>query len=113
MGVVHRDIKPENVMLADGDIVKILDFGVAKLLGDTPAVLGEGTLTITGYGALGTPYYISPEAVLGRVVDARADLYSVGVLLFELLVGKPPYDHDDVAVLMRMHAAAPIPKLAD
>ena len=115
MGVVHRDIKPENVMIGAGsdDHVKILDFGVAKLIGDTPAVLGEGTLTITGYGALGTPFYISPEAVLGRALDARADLYSVGVMLFELLAGKPPYHHDDVAVLMRMHAAAPIPKLAD
>ena len=115
MGVVHRDIKPENVMIGAGteDHVKILDFGVAKLIGDTPAVLGEGTLTITGYGALGTPYYISPEAVLGRALDARADLYSVGVMLFEMLTGKPPYMHDDVAVLMRMHAAAPIPKLGE
>ncbi|MDQ3341213.1 MAG: protein kinase [Myxococcota bacterium] len=115
MGVVHRDIKPENVMLVAGsnDVVKILDFGVAKLIGDTPAVLGEGTLTITGYGALGTPYYISPEAVLGRPLDARADLYSIGVLLFEMLTGTPPYMHDDVAVLMRMHAAAPIPPVPD
>ncbi len=118
MGVVHRDIKPENVMLADGggpdgDLVKILDFGVAKLVGDTPAVLGEGTLTITGYGALGTPYYMSPEAVLGRVLDARADIYSVGAMLFELLTGTPPYSHEDVATLMRMHAAAPIPTLHD
>ena len=120
MGVVHRDIKPENVMLVDGgapdgnsDLVKILDFGVAKLIGDTPAVLGEGTLTITGYGALGTPYYISPEAVLGRALDARADIYSIGVMLFELITGKPPYMHEDVAVLMRMHAAAPIPKLQE
>jgi serine/threonine protein kinase len=112
MGVVHRDIKPENVMLVeDSDAVKILDFGVAKLIGDTPAVLGEGTLTITGYGALGTPYYMSPEAVLGRHVDARADIYSIGVLLFEMLTGKPPYMHEDVAVLMRMHAAAPIPSV--
>src|SRR5512139_1631026 len=120
MGVVHRDIKPENVMLVDGgaadgqnELVKILDFGVAKLIGDTPAVLGEGTLTITGYGALGTPYYISPEAVLGRVLDTRADIYSVGAMLFEMLTGKPPYMHDDVAVLMRMHAAAPIPPVPD
>jgi serine/threonine protein kinase len=111
MGVVHRDIKPENVMLAAGDTVKILDFGVAKLLGDTPAVLGEGTLTISGYGQLGTPYYMSPEAVLGLALDARADLYSIGAMLFEMLTGKPPYEHEDVAVLMRMHAAAPLPKL--
>jgi serine/threonine-protein kinase len=120
MGVVHRDIKPENVMLADGgapdgqsDLVKILDFGVAKLIGDTPTVLGEGTLTITGYGALGTPYYMSPEAVLGRPLDGRADIYSIGALLFELLAGKPPYSHEDVATLMRMHAAAPIPALRE
>jgi serine/threonine protein kinase len=111
MGVVHRDIKPENVMLAEGDQVKILDFGVAKLLGDTPAVLGEGTLTIAGYGQLGTPYYMSPEAVLGLALDGRADLYSIGAMLYEMLTGKPPYEHEDVAVLMRMHAAAPIPKL--
>ena len=113
MGVVHRDIKPENVMITDGDTVKILDFGVAKLLGDTPAVLGEGTLTVGGYGQLGTPYYMSPEAVLGLRLDARADLYSIGAMLYEMLTGKPPYEHEDVAVLMRMHAAAPIPKLDD
>jgi len=115
MGVVHRDVKPENIMLAAGEheLVKILDFGVAKLIGDTPAVLGEGTLTITGYGALGTPSYMSPEAVLGRALDARADLYAVGVLLFEMLAGAPPYAHEDVAVLMRMHAAAAIPSLRE
>ncbi|MDQ3369816.1 MAG: serine/threonine protein kinase, partial [Myxococcota bacterium] len=119
MGVVHRDIKPENIMLADGgspggnDLVKMLDFGVAKLVGDTAAVLGEGTLTMTGYAALGTPYYMSPEAVLGRVIDTRADLYSVGVLTFEMLTGSPPFLHEDVSVLMRMHAAAPIPTLAE
>ncbi len=118
-GVIHRDIKPENIMLADGgaddaetDLVKVLDFGVAKLLDDTQSLLGEAKLTRTGRGVFGSPSYIAPEVVLGRSVDARADLYSAGVVLFELLAGAPPFLDDDVVALMRMHASAAIPTLA-
>ena len=118
-GVIHRDIKPENIMLADGgaadgetDLVKVLDFGVAKLFDDTQTLLGEAKLTRTGRGVFGSPSYIAPEVVLGRSVDTRADLYSAGVVLFELLAGKPPFLDDDVVALLRMHAAAAIPTLA-
>ncbi len=118
-GVVHRDIKPENIMLVDGgnpaddtDLVKVLDFGIAKLLGDTLAVLGESSLTQTGCSVIGSPLYMAPEPVLGRPIDARTDLYSAGVVMFELLAGTPPFVADDLLVLMRMHVSAPLPTLA-
>ncbi|MGN6104653.1 MAG: protein kinase domain-containing protein [Kofleriaceae bacterium] len=118
VGVVHRDIKPENVMLVDGgapdrdaELVKVLDFGVAKLVGDTAALLEEGKLTKTGFATLGTPLYMAPELVLGRAVDGRCDLYAVGALLFELLTGRPPFDDPDPVVLMRHHVASAIPPL--
>ena len=120
LGVVHRDIKPENIMLVDGgcpeagtDLVKVLDFGVAKLLGDTAAVLGEGKLTQTGMTCFGTPLYMAPESAFGGEVDARADLYAVGVILFELLTGAPPFEGSDPAAALRLHAAAPVPTLAE
>jgi serine/threonine protein kinase len=119
VGVVHRDVKPENIMLVDGglpgedaDFIKILDFGVAKLLADTLAVLGDAKLTQTGITLLGTPMYMPPEMVVGTSIDARGDLYSVGVIVFELLTGKPPYDAANAAALMEMHASSPIPTLA-
>ena len=119
IGVVHRDVKPENIMLADGgtpghdiDLIKVLDFGVAKLLADTLAVLGDAKLTQTGITLLGTPMYMAPEMVVGTSIDARGDLYSVGVMVFELLTGRPPFDAANAAALMEMHASAPIPLLA-
>jgi eukaryotic-like serine/threonine-protein kinase len=117
VGVVHRDIKPENIMLADGgspdgtDLVKVLDFGVAKLLADTQHVLGENTLTRAGFSTFGSPHYIAPEIVLGGVVDPRADLYSLGALLFELVTQSPPFEADDVTALMLMHVSTPVPTL--
>ncbi len=119
VGVIHRDIKPENVMLVDGgspdeatDLVKVLDFGVAKLVGDSGSLLGESTLTQAGCNALGSPLYMAPEPLLGQPIDARADLYSVGVVLFELLTGRPPFFDEDPVVLARLHVAAPVPSLA-
>lgn len=119
VGVIHRDVKPENIMLADGgcpdrdaDFVKMLDFGIAKLLGDAMSVLGESALTQTGFNILGTAAYMAPEPILNRPIDARTDLYSVGCVLFELLTGKPPYDHEDPMALLRLHATAPSPTLA-
>jgi serine/threonine-protein kinase len=119
MGVIHRDVKPENIMLADGgqadgtDLVKMLDFGVAKLMADTALALGEGKLTSTGFACIGTPLYIAPESVLGLAVDGRADLYSVGAILFEMLTGAPPFDAAEAEALLRLHAAAPVPTLRD
>ena len=119
VGVVHRDVEPANILLVDGgdpereaDLVKIIDFGVAKLVGDTLAVVGEAALTQTGMGGLGAPTYAAPETVLARAVDARVDLYSVGVIAFELLAGTLPFADPDPIALVRKHAKDPPPTLA-
>jgi len=87
-GVVHRDLKPENVLLVDTegarDVVKILDFGIAK-------VAGAPSLTATGW-IVGTPGFIAPEALVGAPIDNRSDIYSFGVLLYEMLTATLPYD---------------------
>jgi len=104
LGVVHRDIKPENIVLQNaaggGDHVQLLDFGVGKLLSDAPKL-----------NVLGDLRYISPECVLGDKVDARADLYSAGAVLYEALTGHVPFEAKDVAALMRLHAYAPFQPL--
>ncbi len=112
-GLVHRDLKPDNVMLVDmggWERAKIVDWGLVKLIGDAEAAMGGGKLTRTGTVS-GTPQYMSPEQALGRVVDGRADLYAVGVMLFEMLVGRPPFIADDPVGLMRMHVKVPAPRL--
>ncbi len=90
-GIVHRDIKPENLMLVAGaddiEVVKVLDFGIAKLL----MPRGSARKTSTGF-VLGTPYYCSPEQLLGEDVGPVADVYALGATLFEMLTGKPPFD---------------------
>jgi serine/threonine-protein kinase len=114
LGVVHRDIKPENVMLAAGergDLVKVLDFGVAKLLADTVAGLGEANLTSVGFSIFGSALYIAPESVTGQPIDARIDIYSAGAMLYEMLTGRPLFDHEDPTVILRMHAFDPAPTL--
>jgi serine/threonine protein kinase len=112
-GLVHRDMKPDNVMLVDmggWERAKIVDWGLVKLIGDAEAAMGSGKLTRTGIVS-GTPRYMAPEQALGRVVDGRADLYAVGLMLFEMLVGRVPFDHDDPSTLMRMHVKTPPPLL--
>jgi serine/threonine-protein kinase len=91
MGVVHRDIKPENILLQDGHAV-VADFGVAKAL--HAAAVGESAqITMTGVGVvIGTPAYMAPEQAMGDAVDHRADLYALGVVAFELLTGRHPFD---------------------
>jgi serine/threonine protein kinase len=96
-GVVHRDIKPENGMLRRDRLVKVLDFGLAKLAESTDAgwLLDQTTLTKvrTGAGAvMGTPQYMSPEQARGLPVDARSDIFSLGVVLYEMVTGAPPFD---------------------
>jgi eukaryotic-like serine/threonine-protein kinase len=84
-GIIHRDLKPENIMVDDQDNIKLIDFGIASLE-------GAKRLTYTGYTqALGTPEYISPEQVKGKRGDARADLYALGVMLYEMLIGRTPF----------------------
>jgi eukaryotic-like serine/threonine-protein kinase len=109
-GIVHRDLKPENVMLISTESsveVKLLDFGIAKILehdGDAP------TLTATGV-AVGTPHYMSPEQAKGSKVTVKADLYSLGCLLFELLTGRPPFDGNDFMSVLISHVRDDIPHL--
>jgi eukaryotic-like serine/threonine-protein kinase len=84
-GVIHRDLKPENIMVDDQDNIKLIDFGIASKE-------GAKRLTYAGYSqALGTPEYISPEQVKGKRGDARSDLYSLGIMLYEMLTGKTPF----------------------
>jgi tRNA A-37 threonylcarbamoyl transferase component Bud32 len=112
-GVIHRDLKPDNVLLfeRDGvkDIVKVLDFGIAKVHLDE----GSGHKPLTQIGTIfGTPQYMSPEQGQGRTVDARSDLYALGVLLYEMLAGKLPFDGDDLVVLITKHVTEPPPPLS-
>jgi eukaryotic-like serine/threonine-protein kinase len=103
-GVVHRDIKPGNVMVTDAGQVKVMDFGIARAVSDGSATVAE-TTTI-----LGTAAYFSPEQAKGEPVDARADLYSAGVVLYELLAGRPPFRGESpVAVAYQHVSEAPVP----
>ncbi|TWX38327.1 Stk1 family PASTA domain-containing Ser/Thr kinase [Frigoribacterium sp. ACAM 257] len=103
-GVVHRDIKPGNVMITHSGQVKVMDFGIARAISDSSATVAQ-TTTI-----LGTAQYFSPEQARGETVDARSDLYSTGVLLFELLTGRPPFRGDSpVAVAYQHVSEAPVP----
>ena len=114
-GIVHRDLKPENVMLVhkgdDADFVKVLDFGIAKV---EPNPQRDATQPLTRLGTiLGTPEYMAPEQALGETVGPPADLYAVGVMLYEMLTGKHPFDADDRMAVLSMHIVAPVPKMSD
>ena len=101
-GVVHRDLKPQNIMIDAQGKVSVMDFGIARSM-DASNMTRTGTL-------MGTPAYMSPEQAQGRKVDARSDLYTLGIIFYELLTGKPPFEADNpMATLMRRIQEKPVP----
>ncbi len=131
-GVIHRDIKPENVMLTspgsgaasgagasgsypslvpEAEIAKVLDFGIAKVTEElAPASEAAADQPLTRMGAMyGTPAYMSPEQAMGEAIDVRADLYATGVMLYEMLAGRPPFDGEPLEVVMHHLQDAPPP----
>lgn len=114
LGIVHRDLKPENVMLVDkggdSDFVKVLDFGVAKVpIAETP---GGKSITKSGM-VFGTPEYMAPEQALGQQLDGRADLYALGVMLFEMISGARPFAGDSKVNLIGQQLAKSAPKMSE
>jgi len=103
-GIIHRDLKPPNVMLRDSGSVVLIDFGLARSL------LGGDGSTRTGV-LRGSPYYMSPEQAQGESLDARTDLYSLGVILYEMLAGKKPYLGASAIDVLQQHVMAPVPEL--
>lgn len=116
LGIVHRDLKPENVMLSpreeDPDFVKVLDFGIAKV--PVAELSGEASgEALTRAGVIfGTPEYMAPEQALGEEVDHRADLYALGILLYEMLSGSRPFEADSAVSLLGMQVTQPPPPLS-
>jgi serine/threonine protein kinase len=113
-GVIHRDLKPENVMLlkqgTDPDFAKMLDLGIAKLTGTEDA---HRTRLTQQNELIGTPLYISPEMLRGEALDARADLDSLTVVLYEMLASRPPFAGKTATALFAMHLVTPPPPLSD
>jgi serine/threonine protein kinase len=104
LGILHRDLKPANVMLREDNSPVLIDFGLAR------RSMEDGGATVAGQ-VLGSPYYISPEQSQGRRVDARTDLYSLGVMFYEMLTGERPYTGRTALAIMAQHAGSPVPTL--
>jgi serine/threonine-protein kinase len=120
MGIVHRDLKPENVMLlqraGSEELVKVLDFGIAKMnpnMSDGAPTPGSTGPILTRAGAIfGTPEYMSPEQAMGEAVDARTDLYALGITLYEMLTGQRPFDAANAVAMLTMHLTATPPPMS-
>jgi serine/threonine protein kinase len=95
--VVHRDLKPANILINDRDALKIVDYGLASA-----AAAGDATATKSGL-LVGTPTYMAPERARGKSTDSRADIYSLGVIMYEMLTGRPPYTGDDPMAILLQH----------
>lgn len=106
VGIVHRDLKPHNVMFRADRTLALVDFGVSKL------AASDNMITLDGE-VLGTPFYMSPEQAQGKAVDRRADLYSLGVLFFEMLTGRKPFVASSVTQLLHKHIHEPVPALPE
>lgn len=106
-GIVHRDIKPANIMITEDGSVKVMDFGIARAVSDATGSVEQTT------SILGTALYISPEQARGDEPDTRTDLYSLGVLMYELLTGKPPFNADSPVAIAYHHISSPATPLRD
>ena len=103
-GLCHRDLKPANVMMRPDGRIVLIDFGLAKSMDSSSDMPGE---------VRGSPYYISPEQAEGAAVDQRSDLYSLGIIFYEMLTGKRPFRGNSVLAIIQAHRSAPIPALPD
>ena len=114
-GVIHRDLKPENVFVTEDhegkEVLKLVDFGIAKIVGEDDGDTGK-PLTRLGL-VFGTPHYMSPEQATGSTIDQRTDIYSAGVLLYQMLAGRLPFEHDDPVSLIRMQVTVDPPPLPE
>src|SRR5450432_1446505 len=103
-GIIHRDLKPQNVLLDNAQNAILTDFGIAKIMSETTSLTQQGA-------AMGTPSYMPPEQWQGKALDTRADVYSLGIMLFEMLTGKLPFTADTPYSMMHMHTDEPPPSI--
>jgi len=102
LNIVHRDIKPQNLMRSDDGAIRVLDFGLARVV-DLPS--------LTGSAFLGSPSHVSPEQATGKKIDIRSDIYSLGVVLYQMLAGRPPFEAENAWSVIGQHIASPPPSL--